>query len=56
MDPIQQHYRIRRPCSNCPFRKEGSVRLRPGRLSSIVDGLLQDDTSTFHCHKTVHSR
>lgn len=56
MNPIQQHYRLSRPCPNCPFRKEGGVSLQPGRLAGIVDGLLKDDMSTFQCHKTVHSR
>lgn len=46
----------KRPCSNCPFRCDGAgIPLRPGRLASIVAGLLADDTSTFVCHKTLES-
>ena len=30
--------------------------MQPGRLEGIVETLLNDDHSTFHCHKTVHSK
>ena len=43
-----------KPCANCPFLKEGAIDLRPGRLEGIVNNLLTDDYSLFHCHKTVH--
>lgn len=55
-DPIATHYRLKRPCANCPFLKSGAIELAPGRLEGIVNGLMEDDHSTFHCHKTVHSR
>ncbi len=48
-------FRLARPCPNCPFRKEGAIELMPGRLEGIIDGLVRDDWSTFHCHETVHS-
>lgn len=54
-DPFQRHYRLKRPCANCPFLKAGAIELQPGRLDGIISGLLQDDHSTFQCHKTVHS-
>jgi len=54
-DPFRHHLRLKRPCENCPFLKDGAIELRPGRLEGIVDGLLTDDQSTFQCHKTVHS-
>ena len=45
---------LKRPCSNCPFRSDGAgVELRPGRLQSIIGGLLADDQQTFVCHKTL---
>ena len=45
----------KRPCSNCPFRSDGAgVELRPGRLASILAGLLADDRKTFVCHKSLH--
>ncbi|KZX57958.1 hypothetical protein A3709_20315 [Halioglobus sp. HI00S01] len=53
---IADHYRIKAPCSNCPFKKEGAIDLAPGRLDGIVDALLSDDTTTFLCHKVVHSK
>lgn len=48
--------RLKKPCQNCPFRTEGSIGLRPGRLEGIAEGLLEDDLSSFHCHKTIHSK
>lgn len=46
----------KRPCSNCPFRKDGcGVQLREGRLDAIVNRLLQDDNNTFVCHKTLET-
>lgn len=45
---------LKRPCANCPFRSDGAgVELRPGRLQSIIGGLLADDHQTFVCHKTL---
>lgn len=46
----------KRPCSNCPFRKDGvGIELRPGQLEGIVSGLLADDRQTFVCHKTLQT-
>lgn len=53
-DPFVHHLRLKSPCSNCPFRISGGVHLEPGRLKGIVEALLEDDTSSFDCHKTVH--
>ncbi|EIC1057237.1 MULTISPECIES: hypothetical protein [Klebsiella/Raoultella group] len=52
---INDMFRLKMPCANCPFRKEGAIHLSPGRLSSIIDTLLKDDHTTFYCHKIVHS-
>lgn len=49
------HLRLKQPCANCPFRTCGAIELRPGRVASILQTLLDDDTTTFQCHKTVHS-
>ena len=44
----------KRPCSNCPFRSDGAgVSLQPGRLEGIIQDLLDDDTGSFVCHKTL---
>lgn len=45
---------MKRPCANCPFRREDAIELRPGRLEDIIAGLAGDDESNFYCHKTVH--
>jgi len=46
----------KRPCSNCPFRKDGAgIALEPGRLDAIVADLKANDQNTFVCHKTLHT-
>jgi len=45
---------MKRPCANCPFRKEGAIPLRAGRLEDIIAGLLADDGHNFACHKTTN--
>ncbi len=52
---IENHFKLRRPCDNCPFLKIGAIELHPGRLEKIIQTLCDDDRSTFHCHKTVHN-
>jgi hypothetical protein len=52
---LDSFFALRRPCENCPFRKEGAIDLQPGRLAGIVEGLLSGEHTTFHCHKTVHN-
>ena len=56
MNPIKQHFRLKKPCANCPFLKEGAIPLSRGRLEGIISTLIEDDHSTFQCHKTVHSK
>lgn len=50
------HLRLKKPCANCPFRKEGAIELVPGRLEGIINDIVENDMTTFHCHKTVHSK
>lgn len=52
---IAQHLKLKKPCGNCPFLKEGAIGLEYGRLQGIIDNLMTDDMSTFRCHKTVHN-
>ena len=51
MNPIKQHFRLKKPCANCPFLKEGAIPLSRGRLEGIISTLIEDDQSTFQCHK-----
>ncbi|KVD52832.1 hypothetical protein WI87_26260 [Burkholderia ubonensis] len=53
---IENHFKLRRPCENCPFRKNGAIQLAPGRLAGIIKHLVRDDHGTFQCHKTVHNQ
>nr|WP_137887661.1 hypothetical protein [Pseudomonas sp. 2FE] len=55
-DPFEHHLRLKKPCANCPFLKEGAIPLSRGRLEGIISTLVEDDQSTFPCHKTVHSK
>lgn len=47
---------MKMPCENCPFRREGSINLRSGRLESIIDDLVSNDHKNFYCHKSVHGK
>lgn len=53
-DPFEHNLRLKRPCKNCPFLKKGAIELKPGRLDDIVAGLIENDLSTFTCHKTTN--
>lgn len=44
---------IKKPCDDCPFRREGGIRLRRSRAEEIAEGMLSSQGSTFACHKTV---
>lgn len=48
-------HNLKSPCPNCPFRKEGAIELREGRLASIIEAT-KDDMKPFLCHKTTHGR
>lgn len=48
-------FSLKKPCGNCPFKREGAIELRPGRVEGIKEHLLSKDTNFFQCHKTVHS-
>ena len=48
-------FKLKKPCKNCPFLKEGGIELREGRLEEIIKTITEDDMQVFHCHKTVHN-
>lgn len=52
---IKSIFKMRKPCSNCPFRRQGAIELREGRLLDIKASLLADDHEVFHCHKTLNA-
>ncbi|MGN7104855.1 hypothetical protein ACTHR6_24805 [Ralstonia holmesii] len=52
---VSAHFKLHKPCKNCPFRKVGAIELAPGRFEGIVKQLVEDDHSTFLCHETVHN-
>jgi hypothetical protein len=49
------NFKLKKPCENCPFLKEGAIKLSPGRLDDIIE-TLKNDQNHFQCHKTVHSK
>ncbi|XJV85012.1 hypothetical protein AB3469_39505 (plasmid) [Burkholderia anthina] len=51
---LEVHFKLRKPCENCPFLRQGAIEIAPGRLDGIIEQLVTDDQSTFQCHKTVH--
>lgn len=53
---LKSTFKMRKPCSNCPFRREGAIELREGRLQDIKASLIADDHEVFHCHKTLDAR
>ncbi|HDS1721574.1 hypothetical protein NPS53_08695 [Pseudomonas putida] len=52
-DPFAAYFRLKTPCSKCPFRKDSPIELRPGRLEGIIEDLLANDGNTFTCHNTL---
>jgi len=40
---------LKKPCPDCPFRKDVKQYLRPGRMTEIMEDLESD--KTFSCHK-----
>lgn len=41
------------PCSNCPFLKEGGIRLHRERAYEIANYMLSTQGKEFACHKTT---
>lgn len=54
--PGSRMFALKKPCANCPFRKDHPIRLSPGRLESIIQDITENDMVTFRCHKTVCSK
>lgn len=46
------HFDLKRPCKDCPFRKDVVGYLKKGRAQEILDAILRED-QTFTCHKTI---
>lgn len=43
---------LKKPCANCPFRKDIPFFLSKARATDIVNAVTKED-KTFSCHKTV---
>lgn len=44
---------LKKPCDNCPFLREGGIRLTVPRVRDIAEGMLDSQGVTFPCHKTT---
>lgn len=54
MRQVERQFGCKKPCSNCPFRKDGNgIGLSEGRLSGTLEGISSGEHGTFHCHKTI---
>lgn len=47
------NFNITSPCGNCPFRREGGIRLHPQRAREIAKAAILATGKAFPCHKTV---
>lgn len=43
---------LKKPCKACPFLKDTTMTLRPGRMTGIA-ATLRNDKTVFPCHKTT---
>lgn len=48
-------FNLKRPCKDCPFRKDVNLHLARGRLREITHAVIEDN-KTFACHKTIQGR
>lgn len=49
------NYDLKKPCDNCPFLKQGGVRLEPERALEIARYATDRQGATFACHKTTRT-
>lgn len=50
-DPVKV-FKLKRPCADCPWRKDVYRYLSPGRYKELAHDVILQGRS-FHCHKTV---
>lgn len=54
MRQVERQFGCKKPCPNCPFRKDGNgIGLNEGRLSGTLKAISSGEHGTFHCHKTI---
>lgn len=49
----EMKYDLTRPCADCPFLREGGIRLRKSRAAEIAEGAIGPQGQTFACHKST---
>lgn len=47
------NFTMTKPCDNCPFLREGGIRLNAQRVRQIAGMMLDSQGGTFPCHKTT---
>lgn len=46
-------FALKRACPDCPFRKDGGIRLTRGRTIEVAGYFITGQGGTFPCHRTV---
>jgi hypothetical protein len=44
---------LKAPCADCPFLREGGIRLGKARTREIAEGVTGNPGASFACHKTT---
>jgi hypothetical protein len=50
---VKRSWFLATPCADCPFLREGGIRLTSARVKEIAGGMLATQGHTFTCHKAV---
>ena len=45
---------MKRPCVNCPFLREGGIRLTEERARELAENAVSRDGVRFYCHKSYY--
>jgi len=48
-----RRWHVDRPCNDCPFLRDGGIRLTRDRVKEIARGQLDTQGASFACHKTT---
>src|SRR5476649_2648599 len=54
--PTPEMFKLKTPCADCPFRKEGGVRHGGLPAFAYASYFVQGDGATFPCHRSVPAR
>lgn len=53
---VKRRWHLIAPCGECPFLREGGIRVRPDRAREIARTHIEEGGGAiFHCHKSVYT-